>query len=367
MTIALYGATGYTGRLVARELARRGLEVVLGGRDRGRLERAAQECSASAPVRTAALDDPSALRALLDGRRVLVNCAGPAAVSGEALVQAALDAGVHYIDAIGEQSFLRTVFDRYAAPAERRGIALLPGAGFDYAPGDCLARLVAGELDSVAELVVAYALDGSGVSGGSARGAAEPDHGGEVVYRDGSWRRPPRGVWRASFTFPAPMGRRPVTRYGSGEVLTVPRHTPVRNVVSVITTSSFAPHPALVGLFPYLRPAATLALRTPLRALLNRAMARDGSTAPSGQDRRSARFLISAIARGEHGAVARGAVRGTDFYGLTAAALAHGAEHLADPRFPGAGTLAPAAAYDPAGLLDGLAAHGVRWELRGPE
>jgi short subunit dehydrogenase-like uncharacterized protein len=368
MSIAVYGATGFTGELVVRELAQMGADVVLSGRDAHKLERAAQHFAPETSVRPARADDPPALRALLRGQRVLVNCA-PTGVCGEPLVNAALEAGVHYVDASGDQSFIRKLFEHYDVAARQRGVALVPGAGFDYAPGDCLARVVADRLDPVDELVVAYALDGAGVSNNSARGAAQSDHVGEVVYQKGMWRPPSFGVWRASFPFPAPVGRRPVTRYGSGEVVMVPRHTQVNRVVSVITTTSFAPHPALVGLFPYLRPAATLALRTPLRALLGLALAHNRDSSPPGPtpaDRATARFVIAVVARDEEGSVSQGVAHGIDSYGLTAAALAHGATRLTDQSFGGTGTLSPASAYDPARFLDALAPHGLQWELQRP-
>jgi short subunit dehydrogenase-like uncharacterized protein len=261
---------------------------------------------------------------------------------------------------------VRSVFERYEETARERSVALVPAAGFDYALGDCIARLVARAVEPAAELVVAYALDGPDVSANSARGAIESDHGGEVVYRDGAWRRPPLGVQRASFCFPAPTGRRPVTRYGSGEIITVPRHSRVRTVISLVTTSTFAPHPLLIPAFPFLRPAAALALRTPLRRLLERAAARTGSTGSREPDRRNARFVIAAIARGEDGAAAGGAVYGADFHGITAIALAYAAKQLADAGFDRSGVLGPAAAYDPEAFLDHLGSYGVSWELHKP-
>ena len=94
-------------------------------------------------MRVASVDDGPSLRALVDGADVLINCAGPFTYAGEPVVRAAIDAGVHYVDSTGEQSFMRMVFDRYGPDAERRGLALVPACGFDYVPGDCIARLVA--------------------------------------------------------------------------------------------------------------------------------------------------------------------------------------------------------------------------------
>jgi short subunit dehydrogenase-like uncharacterized protein len=138
VSVVLYGATGYTGRLVAHELARRGLDRVLSGRDPAKLARLADEHRV--PVRAVSLDDPDGLRSLLKDARVVINCAGPFTLAGDALVRAAIDTGTHYLDSTGEQTFIQMVFERHGAGAERAGVALVPAAAFDYLPGDCIAR-----------------------------------------------------------------------------------------------------------------------------------------------------------------------------------------------------------------------------------
>jgi short subunit dehydrogenase-like uncharacterized protein len=360
MAIAVYGASGHTGRLVAQRLASQGNALVLGGRNRERIARATEQFAAAGEIRTADAKDQHALRELLSGVCAVVNCAPV----GDAILRAAIDSGVHCVDGSGEQPLIRRVFEAHDQPARQRGVALVPAAGFDYALGDCLAHLVTGAVEPAEEVVVAYALEGAGVAQSSARGAVQSDHSGEVVYRDGSWHPPPLRVQRASFRFPAPIGQRPVTRYGSGEVLTLPRHTRVRNVTALVTSSTFAPHPALIGAFPYLRPAASLLLRTPLRRLARRAG--PAPHEPGEEERRSGHFLIAVLAHGDNGQQARGALRGSDFHLLTALALAHAAERIAEDGFDQAGALAPAAAYDPAAFLDSLGAHGVSWERHPP-
>ena len=73
----------------------------------------------------------------------MINCAGPFTLSGEALVRAAVDSRTPYVDSAAEQTFIRMVFERHGAAAERAGVALVPALGFDYAPRDCLAHLTA--------------------------------------------------------------------------------------------------------------------------------------------------------------------------------------------------------------------------------
>lgn len=66
----------------------------------------------------------------------MINCAGPFTLVGDALVGSAVVTGTHYADSTGEQSYVTMVFDRHGDEAERRGVALVPAMGFDYAPGD---------------------------------------------------------------------------------------------------------------------------------------------------------------------------------------------------------------------------------------
>jgi short subunit dehydrogenase-like uncharacterized protein len=360
VTIVLYGATGYTGRLVVEELERRGLEYVLSGRDEEKLRRVAGETGAS--VRVTPLDDARALRELLADASAVISCAGPFTLAGHALVRAAVDTGTHYVDSTGEQPFIKRVFDEHGAAAERAGVALVPALGFDYAPGDCIARRTASGHEPLEELVMAYAVKGFGMSRGTMRSGLEIVKGGDVVYEDGDWRPAPFGVFRASFDFPEPIGDQTMARYPSGEVVTVPHHTRTKRVVSMISARTMAPHPALAPVLPYTLPPLALSLRTPLRGVLNRAIGAlpEG---PSEAERRAAEFTIVAVARGEDGSERRGVVRGSDVYGLTAVTLVHGAELMSAPGYDLAGALGPAAAYDPEAFLNYLGDHGVSWEL----
>ncbi len=362
MTVVLYGATGYTGRLVTEELRRRGLDFVLAGRNEERLARVSSEHGGGAPTRTASVDDPRSLTELLEDASVVINCAGPFNKAGEPVVAAAVRTGTHYIDSTGEQSFMKLAFDRHGDEAERRGVALVPGMGFDYAPGDCIARLTARGREPLDEVTVAYAVEGFGATRGTLRSALGMMGDDAVVYRDGDWRPAPRGVQRASFPFPEPVGRQAVSPYPAGEQLTVPRHTDTRTVTTYLTSSSASPHPLLEPLVPFTLPALGLALRTPLSGLLDKAI----GALPEGPDeeaRRAAKFTVVAVARDAEGRETRGVVRGSDVYGITAVLLVHGAEQMTAASYDAAGPLGPAAAFDPEVLLNHCGDHGLSWEL----
>ena len=360
MAVVLYGATGFTGRLVTRELLRRGVEFTLAGRSRDKLERLADQESPGARTVAASIDDPPSLRRCFDGCDVLINCAGPFTHFGEPVLRAAIDAGVHYVDSTGEQTWMRTVFERYGAEAERRGIALMPACGFDYVPGDLIARVAADGIEPLEELALYYGVTGLGITRGTLLSTLEMLKGGDVEYVNGDWRPTGSAIVRERFDFPGSLGRRTVGFYPSGEHITVPRHTRTRRVKTRLTTGTLAPGP-LGEVLPYTLPALSLTLRTPVKSLISKVVPRlpEG---PGEETRMGNRFTIVAIARSENRVERRAIVRGSDPYGLTAVTLVHAAELLAGPGFDRAGPMGPAGAFEPEPFLDYLGDHGVSWE-----
>ena len=168
----------------------------------------------AAPVRVASVDDGPSLRALVDGADVLINCAGPFTYAGEPVVRAAIDAGVHYVDSTGEQSFMRMVFDRYGPDAERRGLALkaclrvrLRARRLHRPAGGARARAARRADDRLCR-------EGPWMSRGTMLSAIEMMKPGHAVeYVDGAWRPASPGIYRASFDFGEPVGRAPVSPY----------------------------------------------------------------------------------------------------------------------------------------------------------
>jgi short subunit dehydrogenase-like uncharacterized protein len=354
--IAVYGATGYTGNLVARELQRRGADFLIAGRSREKLEALSARLG-GVPAQAAPVDDPAALRGLLEPCAAVIACAGPFTLHGEPLLAAAAETGTHYVDTTGEQPFIRLAFDRYGEPAQRSGAALVSGMGFDYVPGDMIASLTAAGMEPLDEIAIAYRVGGFGPTRGTALSALEISKGGDVEWRDGGWRPAPRSSDGGKFRFPAPVGEKGTLRYPAGEQITVPRHVKTARVRTMLSGMGLPPPP----LSTLAMPAMGLAMRTPLRHaagyLINRM-----PEGPSEDDRRKAKFVVACEARA--GArTRRGSVTGTDVYGLTAVTTVEGALRAADPAFDRSGALAPAQAFDPASFLDALSASGVEWEV----
>lgn len=369
MAIVLYGASGKFGGIVLRRFAAGGVAVRVGGRDATRLAKALASMEAI-PRSVASLDDGEGLRALLNGCRVVVNAGPTVSDPGDRLLRAALDAGVHYIDAAGSQAYIRRIFEQYSQAASDRGIAIAPAFGLDYALGDCLARLTACHAEPATDVTVAYAIEGADVGSNSLQFAAETPGGGEVFYESGRWRPASQRIFKRTITFPQPFGQQPMARYGAGEVVTVPRHTRTESVTALITTRALVPHPALVPWFPYLRPVVAYARQTPLRHLLRlvlqlRARGSSGATPPTSAlpPSKARRFAVVVEARAAGDVCWRGIAEGGDFHEVTTEILTFGAQTLASPTFAARGVLPPAAVVDPATLLDSLAPLGVTWKV----
>jgi short subunit dehydrogenase-like uncharacterized protein len=360
--IAVYGATGYTGRLVAEELSRRGLDARLCGRNGAKLRALKASLGVDWDVRTAAVDDPMRLRKAFDGADVVLSCAGPFTYYGAPVMEAALDAGAHYCDTTGEQPYMKRVFDFMDSVAESRGLAVVPAVGFDIVPGDLAAALACGD-GSWDEVVVAYAVTGFGMSRGTMRSAAEMLTGEDLEFAGGEWVTAPGGLIRETFDYPPPLGEQVVTKFPGGEIVTVPRHVSTRAVRGRMTVGSYAPHPSVAGAVPYAVPLIGALMRTPLGGALDGLI----DQLPEGPDedaRRASRFTIAVEARAADGAVSRASVSGSDVYGLTAVIAVEFARTLAEGSL--AGALAPAEVVDPRDFLDLLGEHGVSYDAPQP-
>jgi len=179
----LYGANGYTGRLIAQEAVARGLRPILAGRNREQIEAMASELSLDYRV-----FELPALRDNLDSVSALLLAAGPFVHTSAMAANACIEAGIHYLDITGEIA----VFEGLHAQHERAkaaGSVLLPGVGFDVVPSDCLAASLAAALPDAVELELAFC------AGGFSKGTAKTMlHGialGGAIRKEGKIARVP--------------------------------------------------------------------------------------------------------------------------------------------------------------------------------
>jgi short subunit dehydrogenase-like uncharacterized protein len=187
MSWMIYGANGYTGRLAATESVRRGMRPVLGGRNKTAIEQLAEELGLE--FRVFSLDDPEQVCQAIDGLKLVLHCAGPFSISSQPMIFACLARGVHYLDITGEISVFANAHQQ-DEQARRADVVLLPGAGFDVVPSDCLAASLVNALPAATKLQLAFEASG-GPSPGTAKTSIEGLGKGGWVRRDGKLKEVP--------------------------------------------------------------------------------------------------------------------------------------------------------------------------------
>ena len=153
----LYGSTGYVGRAAAKLAVERGLQPILSGRNAETLEKQASDLGLE--YRVASVDDKAALDAVLADTPVVLNCAGPFIRTAAPILDACLRTNTHYLDITGEPPVYEMASTRDTA-AKQAGVMLLPSAGFDVVPTDCLAAYLKQRLPTATTLTLAFRAKG---------------------------------------------------------------------------------------------------------------------------------------------------------------------------------------------------------------
>ncbi len=179
--LLIYGANGFTGKLIAKRAKERGLSPILAGRSRDAVETLAQRLGFSS--RAFDLGSPAAIGAGLEGVSTVLHCAGPYSATSKPMVDACLRAGAHYLDITGEYAVLEAVLGRDAEARERK-VVLMPAVGFDVVPTDCMAATLHAELPDADHLELAFS-GGMQPSPGTAKTTVEGLHIGFKVRENG--------------------------------------------------------------------------------------------------------------------------------------------------------------------------------------
>ncbi|MFN2388066.1 MAG: trans-acting enoyl reductase family protein [Actinomycetota bacterium] len=348
--IVLFGATGYTGKLTAEALGRRGASFAVAGRNRTKLEALAERTSAS-DVHVAEVGDVDSLVRALRGGRVLLTCVGPFTQLGSTAVEAALTAGTHYLDSAGESGFITSLIEQHGSAARAAGIAMAPAMGFDEVPADVAATRATAGMEE-ADLVLTYAFPSHGSSGtirtiltnivgGRGRWI---DEGAAVEIRAGHRHR-----WAP---MPPPLGPRPSISFDLAEGRLAPLHLSLRSLQTFVTAGRLQHAGVRFG-----APAIRTLMSMPGAPKLIEKLLPTG-VGPGEEARLKGGFTILAEARAA-GVQRNVAVMGKDTYGLTAELLATGALTMATDGFSGAGVLAPVQAAGLETLQDEMERHGV--------
>jgi short subunit dehydrogenase-like uncharacterized protein len=382
--LALFGATGFTGGLTARYLARNapaGLRWALVGRNRDRLEAVASSLGAVAgegvpapELLLADASDPNALARVAGAAGVVITTVGPYALYGEPLVAACAAAGTDYVDLTGEPEFVDRMWLSYDEQAQRSGARLVHCCGFDSIPHDLGAWFTVKQLPEGVPLTVngyvrmgaefsggtfASAINGFGrarqtVSAARRRRGREQRPAGRKIHS--APPRPRRDAGLGGWVVPLPTIDGPVVRRSAAALERYgPDFSYGHNVVAEHLTSVAA----TVG---GLGVALALAQLPPTRKLLLKA-SRSPGEGPSEEVRAKSWFKVTFIGEGGGKRVVTEVAGGDPGYDETAKMLAESGLCLAFDELPDtSGQVTTATAMGDA-LLERLQGAGISFKL----
>jgi short subunit dehydrogenase-like uncharacterized protein len=355
--IVLFGATGYTGRLVADGLVERGVRPVLAARGRERLEAMAAELGG---LETALADvaDPASVRALVERGDVLVTTVGPFSRWGAPAAEAASSVGAHYIDSTGEPAFIRAVFERHGAVAQRSGSAMLTAFGYDWVPGNFVGALALDRAGAEAVRVdIGYFVSGkAAMSGGTMASTVGAIADPSFAFRDGAVRTE-RGAKRVR-GFQIGSKKRDAVSVGSSEHFALPRVAPQLREVNVY-----------LGWFgPLSRPMQVMSLagklpgaQTVFSAVLGRVTKSSSGGGPDAEARsKSGSRIVGEASDAEGNLLSRVLLRGPNGYTFTGDMLAWAAHQASAGALQGVGALGPANGFGLRALEAGCAEVGLK-------
>ncbi|NYV76917.1 trans-acting enoyl reductase family protein [Streptomyces sp. UH6] len=332
--VAVFGAYGHTGRFVVAELLARGFVPVLSGRNAERLK-ALAVAEGGLEARPAAVDDPAALDRALAGTAAVINCAGPFADTAGPVVEAALRAGVPYLDVAAEIEANADTFDRFGERARAAGAVVVPAMAFYGGLGDLLVTAALGDWASADEVHIAYGLDSWHPTAGTREAGAVSRRrrggrrvrftAGRLEYRDDA---SPRLTWQ----FPEPVGSREVIGdFSMADIVTVPSHLDVPDVRTYMTVRAAEDIASPDTPTPVASPA-------------------------DGRGRSDQTFLVDAVVR-RGGAERRAVARGRDIYAVTAPLVVEALDRVLSGRVRTTGVASAGEIFDAVDFLGALSGH----------
>lgn len=349
--VVVFGATGFTGRLVCKELDRQQVRFAIAGRDRLKLQQLSDALASRPAFFAVGLDDPTGLRELAAKGRVLLSCAGPFEVAGPPVLEAALSAGTHWLDITGEYRFMDQTWRRDGA-ARDRGVVLVNAVGMDVIPTDVAAALASEGLEDVEWLRIGLAARG-GFSRGTLQSALNVVGSGGMAVLEGRRVSEPafKDAWEAPF--PPPLGPRRCLSMPLADIVTAPRTTGCRNLRVYARGLDLPP-----SLAPVLGRSLKIMGTRPVGALA-RLLVRFAPEGPNEDVQESGGFTVVAEAVSSSGRRRRAWVRGPEAYRFTAIAATLCARMAAAPGYDRRGALTPVQAFGARTLVEALSPYGV--------
>ncbi len=317
-TLLIYGANGYTGRLMAKHAVTRGLKPIISGRNRDEIVALANELKL--PYRVFDLSNAADVVRNLDGVDVVLHCAGPFSKTSAPMLHACLESRTHYLDITGEVDVFEACH-RADQAAKERGIVVLPGSGFDVVPTDCVAAMLKQKMPAAVSLVLGFEA-GGGPSPGTAKTSVEGLARGGRARIDGELRVVPLG-WKDR-TFERDGKQRTAMTIPWGDLYTAYVSTGIRNIETYMVVSPKTI--ANARRMRFMRPLLGLGF---VQNFMKRRIERS-NPGPSEERRRDNGCRVWGEVTDSSGALATLSIAGPNGYDLTVTASIGIAIHLLD-------------------------------------
>ena len=338
----IYGATGFTGRLLVEEAVARGHRPIVAGRNAQRVQAIADQHGLESCVFAGhdSRDITASLRAA--DVELVLHAAGPFIHTSAPMIDACLRTRTHYLDITGEIPVFENTM-RHDALAQARGVVLMSGVGFDIVASDCLALYLAQQVEepfalelAISGLGGADSKEGSGVSAGTLRSTLEMVALGGRVRRGG--RLQPIDLGMDVLTFPFPFGQRQAMAISWGDVSTAYYTTGAPNITTYMTF----PLPMIKGAQSIGWLIQRLVRIDSIRQLLAEQIDRT-ATGPSDEALATARAHIYGRMTGRDGTTAEAWIETAEGYQYTRLIAIRTVERVLDGSHTGA--LTPARAF----------------------
>ena len=321
----IYGANGYTGRLVAEVAKERGHNPVIAGRNQKKMEQLALEFQLD--YMAFDLSDVNIIAEAIADMEAVYLAAGPFIHTSESMIKACLATNTHYLDITGEIDVFENVFSKDEVARKNR-IALIPGVGFDVVPTDCLARYVFEQLPGATDLEIGIATLGR-ISGGTLNSIIELTPTGGKIRRNGVLEPYPIGAGKKRIRFM--HGYHDTMPIPWGDLATAYRSTAIPNITTYMALPSSLITIAKFGSGMSQALIRNQTLQNISKGLVNRLV--DG---PSADYRKSGRSYIYAKASDGQGQSVEAWLDTIEAYQFTAIASVLAVEHTLERRVVGA-------------------------------
>ena len=331
-TVAVYGATGYTGRFVVAELLRRGMTPIAVARNAKALS-AANYPENEVSCRQAIVEDPASLDRALHGAQVVINCAGPFIDTADAIASAALRGGSHYVDVCAEQITTSQTLEKFNEPARKAGVAVVPAMAFFGGYTDLMVTALLSDWKAVDSIDILIGIDRWNPTQGT-RNTIGRNTVGNLVISGGRLVPKSDSTEAKRWKIPGPLGDQAVVEVPFSESILISRH------VKTDELHNYLPEIAL---------SQVLNSETP------------GPKATDALGRSAQNFVVEVvIKRGNE--QRRALSRGRDGYAVTAPLACEAVTRLLKEKHP-AGAHAPGEIFDAKAFLGSLG-HDYTFEMK---